>query len=754
MTDSNRREFLIATAAVGGGMAVALYLQEGRAEDQTVGTRVNSRPWLPPAEGGVEINPWIVIGPDDRVLIRVNQSELGQGVLTSNPMMICEELECDWAKVQAVYADPNRHIRQNRAYDHLHTEASSSVRLGRVLYQQAGASARERLKAAAALQWGVPVAEVTTKDGVLTHNPTGRRLRYGEVAAKAATIRLDKEPPIKTPDQYTLIGTRVRRFDVEVKSRAQAVYGIDVRLPGMVYAATKQSPTYGGSLKGFDFESIRSRPGVITAVPMEGLGAASGIAVVADTWWHAKTALDAMPVAWNPGPNANQGSRDLVDQYRAALDRTGPTPVDEGDVESALRGATKIVEAEYLLPHQAHAQMEPPNCTAQVTASRAEIWIGTQTPDYATLTTAKLTGLSPDNVFVHNCFEGGGFGRGGMHGELEQAVTIAKALGGRPVKLLWTREEDLKHVNGYHPMGMARMTAGLGPDGMPLAVWIRVAGNDALEGTPLIEFGRHKARLAHQLLRGFHLFPYAAPNLRVEVNTMKTFVPCATWRSTGTYANVFYLESFVEEMARAAGRDPIEYRRALISAASSDSFEDNAKADWLKALNLVAEKAGWGRPLPKGTGIGFAIDDRKAVAPRGIALVAMGVTVSVSLSGSVTINRMDIVHDQGHAIVNPEAADRQIRGMMAWSLGPVFNQEITFRNGVVEQTNFDNYAPNVMNEFPPLITINYMKTDRWISGIGEEVVPLVAPAILNAIHMATGKRIRSIPLRNHDLSWS
>jgi isoquinoline 1-oxidoreductase subunit beta len=754
MTESNRREFLIATAAVGGGMALALYLQEGRAEHQTVGDRVNSRPWLPPAEGGVEINPWIVVGPDDRVLIRVNQSELGQGVLTSNPMMICEELECDWAKVQAVYADPNRHIRQNRAYDHLHTEASSSVRLGRVLYQQAGASARERLKAAAAQQWDVPVAEVTTKDGVLTHNPTGRRLRYGEVAAKAATIRLDKEPVIKTPDQYTLIGTRARRFDVEVKSRAQAVYGIDVRLPGMVYAATKQSPSYGGSLKSFDFESIRRRPGVIAAVPMEGLGSASGIAVVADTWWHAKTALDAMPVTWNPGPNANRSSSDLVNQYRAALDRRGPTPVDEGDVESALRGATKIIEAEYLLPHQAHAQMEPPNCTAQVTANRAEIWIGTQAPDYATLATAKLTGLSPDNVFVHNCFEGGGFGRGGMHGELEQAVTIAKALGGRPVKLLWTREEDLKHVNGYHPMGVARMTAGLGPDGMPLAVWIRVAGNDAAEGTPLIEFGRHKARLAHQLLRGFHLFPYAAPNLRVEVNTMKTFVPCAPWRSTGTYANVFYLESFVEEMARAAGRDPIEYRRALISAASSDSFEDNAKADWLKALNLVAEKAGWGRPLPKGTGIGFAIDDRKAVAARGIALVAMGVTASVSPSGSVTINRMDIVHDQGHTIVNPEAADRQIRGMMAWSLGPVFNQEITFRNGVVEQTNFDNYAPNVMNEFPRQITINYMKTDRWISGIGEEVVPLVAPAILNAIHMATGKRIRSIPLRNHDLSWS
>jgi isoquinoline 1-oxidoreductase subunit beta len=754
MTETTRREFLIATAAVGGGMALSLYLPQGRASEQITGNRVSTRPWLPPEEGGVEINPWIVIGPDDRVLIRVNQSELGQGVLTSNSMMICEELECDWSKVQAVYADPNRHIHENNAYDHLHTEASSSVRLGRVLYQQAGASARERLKAAAAQQWGVPVAEVAAKDGVLSHKPTGRTLRYGEVAAKAATITLDKEPAIKTPDQYTLIGTKVRRFDVEVKSRAEAVYGIDVRLPGMVYAAAKQCPSYGGSLRSFDFDAIRSRPGVIAAVPMEGLGVASGIAVVADTWWHAKTALDAMPVTWNPGPHANLSSSDLFDQYRAALDRRGPTPVDVGDVEAALRGATKIVEAEYQVPHQAHAQMEPPNCTAQVTENRAEVWFGTQAPDYATLTTAKLTGLPTDNVFVHNCFEGGGFGRGGLHGELEQAVTIAKALNGRPVKLLWTREEDLGHVNGYHPMGAARLTAGLGPDGMPLAIWIRVAGNDALEGGPLIEYGPHKAKLAHQLLRGFHLFPYGVPNLRVEVNTMKTLVPCAPWRSTGTYANVFYLESFIEEMARAAGQDPIAYRRALISRASPASFEDNAKADWLEALDLIAAKAGWGRPLPKGTGIGFAIDDRKSVAPRGIALVAMGVTVSVSPSGAVTIERMDIVHDEGHAIINPEAAERQIRSMMAWSLGPVFNQEISIRNGAVEQSNFHNYAPINMSEFPRQIAISYMKTNRWISGIGEEVVPLVAPAILNAIHMATGKRIRSVPLRHHDLSWS
>ncbi len=753
-TAIDRRTFLIATAAVGGGMGLWLYLKDAESAVEIVRSRVNPKPWLPPTEGGVEVNPWIVIGSDDRVLIRVNQSELGQGVLTSNPMMICEELECDWSKVESVFADPNRHLREKKLYDRLLTSASSSVRLGRVLYQQVGASARERLKAAAAREWNVPVAEIETKNSVLTHKPTGRTLRYGEVAAKAASIKLDKEPAIKSPDQYTLIGSRVRRFDIEVKARAQAIYGIDVRLPGMVYAATKQSPAYGGSLKSFDFEAIRNRPGVIGAVPMEGIGAASGIAVVADSWWRAKTALDAMPVTWDAGPNADQSTSDLFDQYRAKLNQKGPTPVDEGNVEAALRRATKIVEAEYQLNHQAHAQMEPPNCTAQVSADKAEIWFGTQSPDAATLAAAKIAGLSPDNVFVHNCFEGGGFGMGGMHGEVLQAVTVSKALAGRPVKVLWTREEDLGHVNGFHPMGVAKLTAALGADGMPQAIWIRLAGNDALEGQALIEYGPYKAKLAHQLLRGFHLFPYGTPNLRVEVNTMKTFVPTSTWRSTGTYANVFYLESFVEEMARAAGRDPIEYRRALIRAAKPDSFEDNAQADWLKALDVVAEKAESNRTLPKGTGIGFAIDDRKAVAARGIAIVALGVTVSVSPSGAVVVERMDNVHDQGHALINPEAAERQIRTMMAWGLGPVFDQAITFRNGAVEQTNFDSYKPPRMDTYPRAINLHYIKTDRWISGIGEEVVPLVAPAICNAIHAATGKRIRSLPLRNHDLSWT
>jgi isoquinoline 1-oxidoreductase beta subunit len=758
----DRREFIVATAVVSGGLGLSILPHSAESAAPAVTGRVNPKPWLPPAEGGVEINPWVVIGPDDRVLIRVNQSDLGQGVLTSNPMMICDELGCDWSKVQSVYAEPNRHIRQHNLYDHLHTEASSSVRLGRVLYQQAGASARERLKAAAAEIWKVPAAEIDVKNSILTHRPTGRTLRFGEVAARAATIHLDHEPAIKTPEQYTLIGSRVRRFDIELKSRAQAVYGIDMRLPGMVYAAVKQSPSYGGHLKSYDFDAIRRMPGVIAAILMEGIGPQSGIAVVADSWWRAKTALEKMPVTWDPGPNATRGTADLVSAFRAKLDQEGPIAVDRGQFDSAMQGAIKTVEAEYVLSHQAHAQLEPPNCTAQVSADRAEIWFGTQEPDYGTLIAAKLTGLPPEKVFLHNCFQGGGFGRGGLHGELQQAVTVAKSLNGRPVKVLWTREEDMAHDNGYHPMGVARLTAGLDRNGMPVAIRVRVAGNDALEQSDapsgpfagIIEYGPYKARMAHQLLRGFHLFPYAAPNLRVEVNTMRTWVPSSTWRSTGSYANVFYLESFIDELAHVAGRDPVAYRRALLEAADPSSFEDNAKSDWIKALNAVAAKSDWGHPLPKGTGMGIAIDDRKSVTPRGIALAALVVTVSVSKAGAVNIERMNIIHDRGHALINPEAAERQIRGMMAWGLSPVFSQEITFKNAAVEQSNFHQYEPVRMSDYPRDISLDFIQTNRWISGIGEEVVPLVAPAVCNAIHAATGKRIRSVPLRHHDLSWT
>ena len=750
----DRREFLVATAFVGGGMALRVIGVPPRAFAKGAESPlpINPQPWLPPVAGGVEVGPWVVIGADNSVTIRVNQSEMGQGVFTSNAMMICEELECDWSHVRAVYADANRSIRENGVYGRMATGTSASVRKGRVLYQQAGASARERLRLAAARRWGVPATEVEAANGVLTHAPTRRTFTYGEVASMAAAISLGEEPAIKTPAQYTLIGRRVRMLDTELKVYGLATYGIDVRLPGMVYAATKQPPSYGGRLERFDFDAIKNRPGVIAAVNMDSIGPAGGVAVVADTWWRAKTALDALPAEWNAGPNATKGSPDLYAELRAKLDQPGPIAVDEGDAAAAFGGASRVVEAVYETAHQAHATMEPPNCTARVTASRADVWLGVQDPQGALSTVARLTGLPNERVYVHNCFEGGGFGAGGSRGELEQAVVVAKALGGRPVKVLWTREEDIRRPNKYHPMVAASLKAALGPDGMPTAIWVRAVGNPL--GGGLTQYGKYGAAVHRQLLRGFHLLPYGIPRQRVEVHSVETWVPVGAWRSTGSHPNVFILESFVDELAHAAGKDPIDYRRALIAAAAPESFEDHAKGDWLRTLDVAAEKSGWGQPLPPGTGMGFAIDDRKAIPARGIAIGAIVARVSVARSGTIAVERIDIVYDQGHAIINPEAAERQLRGQIAWSMGPAMAQEITFRNGCVVESNFHDYPMIRLAEFPKQIHIHYVKTNRWISGVGEEIVPLVAPAIYNAIFAATGKRIRSMPLRHHDLRWS
>jgi isoquinoline 1-oxidoreductase beta subunit len=744
----DRREFLVATAIVGGGMALRVIGAPPRAlaKGQESPLPINPQPWLPPAPGGVEVGPWVVIGADSSVTVRVNQSEMGQGVFTSNAMMICEELDCDWSRVRAVYADANRSVRENGVYGRMATGTSASVRRGRVLYQQAGASARERLRLAAAQHWNVPSAEVETANGVLTHTPTRRTLTYGEVAPVAATIALIEEPAIKTPAQYKLIGRRVRMLDTELKVYGQATYGIDVRLPGMVYAATKQPPTYGGTLKRFHFDAIKNRPGVIAVMRMDGIGPAGGVAVVADTWWRARTALDALPIEWDSGPNATKGSPDLYEEFRAKLDEPGPIAVDQGDAESILRSASRVVEAVYETAHQAHATMEPPNCTAQVTGDRADVWLGVQDPAGALNTVARLTGLSAEKVYVHNCFEGGGFGAGGTRGELAQAVVVSRALGGRPVKVLWTREEDIRRPNKYHPMVSARLRAALGPDGKPTAIWIRTVGNP-LDGG-LTQYGKYQATVHRQLLRGFHLLPYGVPHQRVEVHAVETWVPVGAWRSTGSHPNVFFLESFVDELAHAAGKDPIDYRRALIAAAAPESFEDHAKDDWLRTLDVAAEKSGWGQRLPRGTGMGFAIDDRKAIPARGLAIGAIVARVSVAQTGTVSVERIDIVYDQGHALINPEAVERQLRGQIAWSMGPAMTQEITFRNGGVVESNFHDYPMIRLAEFPKQVHIHYVKTKRWISGVGEEIVPLVTPAIYNAIFAATGKRIRNLPIRD------
>src|SRR3989441_2064067 len=411
----DRREFIVTTLTVGGGFALALAFPRSEAEGAVNAAKIPDKPWESlVGNADTEINPWLVVAPDDTVTIRVAQSEMGQQTFTSWSKMICEELECDWSKVRAEYASVNRHFRENKVYGRMATNARSTVRVSRQDVQEAGASARERLMAAAAQQWAVPRSELTVKAGVITHMPTGRSLRYGQVAQKAASIRLSKEPQIKTPDQFTLMNKPTHLLETPLRVDGSATYGIDVRLPDMLYAAVKQSPVFLGKVKKFDADAVRGRPGVHSVVQFGGPKVEEGVAVIADSYWHAKSALDLLPVEWDGGAHANDSSNSFFEMARKALDEPGARVVTKkGNAEAVIKSSDKVVEAMYELPYLDHAMMEPMNCTAHVTPDRAEVWVGTQNPEEAVSQISRLTGIPEENVYVHNCFLGSGFGRRG-----------------------------------------------------------------------------------------------------------------------------------------------------------------------------------------------------------------------------------------------------------------------------------------------------------------------------------------------------
>ena len=759
--ETNRREFIVTAAAVGGGMTLGIAFTKGEVRRAAVAARVSGRPWESLAgKGDVEVGPWVVIAPDDTVTLRIGQSEMGQGVITSCAKLLAEELECDWSKVRAEYVSVNRHFRENKVYKRLVTTSSSSVRLGRPYLQQAGASARERLMAAAAQTWGVPRPELTVKDGMITHHPTGRTLRYGQVAQKAAAIKLSAEPAVKTPDQYTLMKKPTKLLDVPLKVDGSAVYGIDVRLPGMLYAAAKASPVFLGKVKKYDADAVKNRPGVHSVVEFGGPEIEAGVAVVADSYWRAKTALDLLPIEWDEGAHGNDSSEGFFKMSRAALDEPGAKVVTKiGDPEAALKNASQIVEAVYEVPYLDHTVMEPFNCTAQVTSDRVEIWVGSQEPEGATLDASKITGVPVENIYLHNCFLGGGFGRRGNQDDVRQAVAIAKQLGGRPVKVIWSREETTRH-GYYRPMRVSRFRAALGPDGMPLAWHTRVAGVDeAVFAAKLVaaEGGLANTRVARtdepadeQVIRGLHKLPYLAPNQLFDYHLRKTHVPTGPWTSVGRSQNEFFLETFVDELAHTAGKDAYDYRLTLLG--SNPEFP-RAKA-WIQVLSAVAEKSSWGKPLPAGTGRGVAIGDSRRLSRTEITICAMVATVSVSKKGEVRVERFDVAIDTGPFLVNPLAAERQIEMQVVMGLAATFNQEITIEKGRVVQGNFDDYPLWRARQMPEIGVHWVRATDEPIAGIGEEAVGWVAPAVCNAIFAATGKRIRSLPLKNHDLSWA
>jgi isoquinoline 1-oxidoreductase beta subunit len=727
-----------------------------------------------------EINAWIVVEPDDTVVVRIAQTELGQGVWTSNAMMVCEELECDWRKVRPIYASANRDAREaapawtlavpgngatdpngggeptfgNRArqggfgipdslYRRMRTNAAASVKDGRYYLQLAGAEARERLLLAAANLWSVPADELTAKDSVIAHAQSGRSTTYGKVAHLAA--RTPHPNPaaiaIKPPELWTLMGTEQKNLDVPMKVTGETKYAIDVRLPGMKWAAVKTCPVYGGDVKSYDFEAIRNRPGVRSAVQLpipdprltRGRVFSGGVAVIADTWYQAKMALDAMPIEWTvPAEGAAFNTANMRAALLAALDAPGRVRVNQGDVDAAFAGAERIVEATYSTPYLPRARMEPGNATALVTDDRVDIWIGDQSPQETRYSASQITGIAEENVYLHMCHLGGGFGRNGNGPQAEQALMIANAQRGTPIHLLWTREEDFIGTT-YRAMGMARLKAALDADGWPLALEVRTSMQEDGFG-PDASFD-----VASR---------YYVPSYRFSNHTTKFHVPVGTRRGVGQAAHEFYRESFIDELAHAAGKDPYLYRRALI-ARTDLPF----KADMLTALDMAAEMSGWGTPLPRGTARAIALEERGAETGNSATISAMVHTVSLRRDGRVRLERVDVAHESGFGLVNPLSVKKQIEGQITWFYNDAMHQACNIESGAIVENNFHSFPLSRIDEDPPVISIEFFPTAHWLVGMGHDRGTSVQAAIADAVFQITGKRFRDLPLRQHDLAW-
>jgi isoquinoline 1-oxidoreductase beta subunit len=711
----SRRSFIRVGLSAAGGLAVSALLP-----DFAAAAKISGEPWDPGEGAGPEVGAFVVIDPDNSITLRVAKSEMGQGVLTSLAMILAEELGCDFSKVKVEYASAHRNLVDGNVYQSMGTGGSSSVRRSRVFLQQAGASARERLIAAAAARWSVEPAACAVAGATVRHDASGRSAAYGELAAEAAKITLPREPAIKTPDHFELIGFPLRRIDTPLKVTGAARFGIDTRLPGMAYAAVANCPVFGGKLKSYDFSKISGRRGVIAAVPVT-----NGVAVVADNFWRAKEALAAMPVEWDFGPLASTDSDGFRAEYRAALDGPLADGGGHGDLQAALASSATRVEAVYETPYLAHAPMEPLNATAHWRPDRIDVWMGTQSPETAIGLAAKAGGVDPRDVFVHNCFLGGGFGRRAVNDEVTQAVEASKAVG-RPVKLIWTREEDIR-ADRYRPQAALRMRAALKEDGSPAGFAFTTAVGSI---TRSLGWGKVENGVERQAIEGLANCPYRADALKVLVNLKNTHVPVMFWRSVGSSQNAFAVESFIDECAHAAKRDPLEYRRSLLKD----------RPDFLAVLDVLADKGDWGKPLRKGVGRGLAIHEAFGTIVGEIAEISV-------TGGEVKVERVVACVDCGH-LVNPLTAAMQIESAVLYGLTAALYGEITIRKGRVEQGNFDSYPIARMADSPAIETYFTLSGGEKWGGLGEPGTPPIAPAVANAIFAVTGKRIRSLPLKN------
>ena len=715
----SRRSFIIRSAAVTGGFALGLKLPFGGPD------LANAADEIP------EVNAWVVIRPDDTVVVRIARSEMGQGTLTGLAQMVAEELECDWAKVTTEYPTPGQNVARKRIWGDFGTGGSRGIRTSHDYVRKGGAAARIMLVQAAADEWKVPAAECVAAKSVITHKPSGRKTTYGKVASAAAKLEVPKDVPLKDPKEWKIIGKPLKRLDTRDKVTGKQLYGIDLKLPGMLNAAIKDCPVFGGKLKNYDAAKAGAMPGVKKIVRVGD----SALAVVADTWWQAKTALEAVTYEWDGGENAKVSSASIAEMLKEGLSAEQAFVHNEkGNAKTALAGAAKKIEAVYAYPYQNHACMEPMNATVLYTPDSCKVWLGTQNGEAALAAAAEASGLPVGKCEVYKQLLGGGFGRRGFTDYVRQAVLIAKEMPGTPVKMLWSREEDMLHGK-YHPIMQAKLTGALDANGNLDALHIRLSGQSILASArpEAMVNGKDTFTFQGYWPTGEHSLEYTVPNLLVDHAMRNPHVPPGFWRGVNINQNAIFLECFVDELAHEAKKDPLEFRRHMM--------KDHPQA--LGVLNAVAKKAGWEKKPPKGVHRGLAVF--RAFG----AYVAACAEISVKDGNKVKIRRIVGATDCGYA-VNPAQIDRQVAGSFVYGLSALFDQECTVKDGRMEQDNFHVYNSMRIAQMPKVESIVMPSGGFW-GGVGEPTICVAGPAVLNAFFAATGKRIRSFPLKNHGI---
>jgi isoquinoline 1-oxidoreductase beta subunit len=714
----SRRRFLVGTAAAGAGLTVAMRLPLGLSAAQ--------------AAGGdqAEVNAWVLVEPDDTVIIRIARSEMGQGTLTGLAQLVAEELECDWDRVTWEFPTPGESLARGRPWGSFSTGGSRGIRGSQQYVREGGALARELLIQAAAERWDVPSDQCWARDSVITHEPSGKTLRYGEVAQRAAELEMPAEVQLKDPAEWRLVGHSVARLDTQDKVTGKLKYGADIRMPGMLQAAIHACPVHKGKRKAFKADKAQSMPGVRAVLPV----GEDAVAVVAESWWQAKQALETVEIEWDVGVLGSVDSASIRAALEAGLEADDAfVGNSRGDATDTLAAGKRTLTADYSFPYQNHATMEPMNATALWTEDRCEAWAPTQNGESALETVISASGLFPEQCEVHKQMLGGGFGRRAANDYLEQAVQIARQMPGTPVKLLWSREEDMRR--GYfHPITRGRLHAALDDNGDVEALHVRIAGQSILAGMRP-DRGEVKDPVVFQALDadGDHPFIYGVPNFLADHAMHNPHFRPGFWRGVNINQNVFYVESFMDELAREAGRDPLEMRRRLL--------KDNPKA--LAVLEEVASNAGWGRELPAGHGLGLAVCNAFG------SYVAACAEVAVE-DGELSMKTIWAATDPGYA-VNPQQIEAQVAGSFAYGLSAALYEELSVKEGRVEQENFDTYPSMTLAQMPD-VKVSVMPSGGFWGGVGEPTIAVAAPAVLNGIYAATGVRIRELPVKDQPLA--